>query len=107
MTRHTVDNPNDVLPLESRPPTRPGNSVVVDDSGRTIIAMLQKASEMAMQDCTRAMDVARKLSFQLHAAEERVREAETEVARFRERATRAEAWLVHIRNETEHMFFQR
>ena len=62
---------------------------------------------MAKADCARAMAVADKLSFQLRAAEERVREAEAEVARFRDRATRAEAWLLRIHNEAERVFFQK
>jgi hypothetical protein len=62
-------------------------------SGRTIIALLQKAAEMAKGDCARAMDVAHKLSLQVRAAEERAREAEAEAVRFRDRATRAKAWL--------------
>src|SRR5262249_20449320 len=36
-----------------------------DDSGRTIVALLQKAADMANEDCKRAMDLAHKLSFQL------------------------------------------
>jgi hypothetical protein len=82
-------------------------NVVVDDAGRTIIAMLQKASEVSKEDCARAMDAAHKLSFELHAAEQRVREAEAEVAYFRERATHAEAWLLRIHNEAEQVFFQK
>lgn len=42
---------------------------MADDSGRTILAMLQKAADMAKEDCARAMDLAHKLSFQLRAAE--------------------------------------
>jgi hypothetical protein len=51
------------------------------------------------------MDLAHKLSFQLRASEERAREAEAEAAHFRDRAARAEAWLVRIHNEVEQMFF--
>jgi hypothetical protein len=68
--------------------------MVADDSGRTIMAMLQKAADMAKEDCARAMDLAHKLSFQLRAAEERARELEAEAAYFRDRAGRAEAATV-------------
>jgi hypothetical protein len=34
-----------------------------------------------------------------------LREAEAEAAHFRDRAARAEAWLVRIHNEVEQMFF--
>jgi len=60
---------------------------------------------MAKEDCSRAMDLAHKLSFQLRASEERVRELEAEAAHFRDRATRAEAWLLRIHNEVEQTFF--
>lgn len=80
--------------------------VVVEEAGRAIVAMLQKASEVTKEDCDRAMDTVHRLSYQLHRAEERVRDAEAEVAHFRERATRAEAWLLRIHNEAEQAFFQ-
>jgi hypothetical protein len=48
-----------------------------------------------------------KLSFQLRASEERGRELEAEVAHFRDRATRAEAWLLRIHNEVEQTFFSK
>jgi hypothetical protein len=36
-----------------------------------------------------------------------VREMEAELAHFRERATRAEAWLLRIHSEAEQVFFQK
>src|SRR6202043_3051153 len=44
---------------------------------------------------------------QLRAAEERARELEAEAAHFRDRAGRAEAWLLRIHNEVENTFFQK
>jgi hypothetical protein len=82
-------------------------NIMADDSGRTILAMLQKAADMAKEDCARAMDLAHKLSFQLRAAEERARDLEAEAAHFRDRAARAEAWLLRIHKEVEQTFFQR
>jgi hypothetical protein len=80
--------------------------MVVEDSGRSIMALLQRAADMAKDDCARAMDLAHKLSFQLRAAEERARELEAEASHFRDRAARAEAWLLRIHNEVEQTFFQ-
>ena len=77
------------------------------NSGRTIVALLQKAADMAKEDCARAMDLAHKLSFQLRASEERGREVEAEAAHFRDRAARAEAWLMRIHTEVEQTFFQK
>jgi hypothetical protein len=82
-------------------------NIVADDSGRAIVALLQKAAEMADGDCARAMDLAHKLSSQLQVAEERASELEAESANFRNRAVRAEEWLQHIHNEVEQAFFRR
>src|SRR5438445_13901684 len=98
-----ADKPATVVPFAPR--SQPDPNIIADDSGRTIVAMLQKAADMANEDCKRAMDLAHKLSFQLRASEERLREAEAEAAHFRDRAARAEAWLVRIHNEVEQMFF--
>src|ERR1700757_1881914 len=93
--------------VQFAPRGQPDPNIIADDSGRTIVAMLQKAAEIAKDDCSRAMDLAHKLSFQLRAAEERARELEAEAAHFRDRAARAEAWLLRIHNEVEHTFFQK
>ena len=82
-------------------------NIVADDSGRAIVALLQKAAEMGEGDCARAMDLAHKLSSQLQAAEERASDLEAEAAHFRNRAVRAEEWLQHIHNEVEQAFFQK
>jgi hypothetical protein len=102
-----ADKPNTIVPFAPAPRGQPEASIVADDSGRSIIALLQKAADMAKEDCARAMDMAHKLSFQLRAAEERVREVEAEAAHYRDRATRAEAWLLRIHNEVEQTFFQK
>jgi len=82
-------------------------NIVADDSGRAIVALLQKAAEMADGDCARTMDLAHKLSSQIQLAEERGSELEAEAAHFRNRAVRAEEWLQHIHNEVEQAFFQK
>ena len=86
---------------------RPDATMVADDSGRAIIAMLQEAADMAKNDCARAMDLAHKLTLQLRAAEERALELEAEAAHFRDRATHVEDWLVRIHREVEQTFFQK
>ena len=81
-------------------------TTVVDESGSRIVALLGRAADMAKDDCARAMDIAHKLSFQLRAAEERARELEAEASHFRDRAARAEDWVLRIHNEVEQTFFQ-
>src|SRR6266852_2457024 len=107
MSAYAPDKPATIVPFAPTPKGQPDANVVADDSGRSIIALLQKAAEMAKDDCARAMDLAHKLSFQLRAAEDKARELEVEAAHFRDRATRAEEWLLRIHNEVEHTFFQK
>jgi hypothetical protein len=89
------------------PDTRePNQTTSVDESGRSIVALLERAAGMAKDDCTRAMDLAHRLTFQLREAEERVRALEDDAAHFRDRAVRAEDWLQHIHKQIEQTFFQ-
>jgi hypothetical protein len=107
MSSYAPDKAGTIVPFAPTPKVQQETNVVADDSGRTIVALLQKAADMAKEDCARAMDLAHKLSFQLRAAEERLREAEADVAHFRDRAARAEQWLLRIHNEVEQTFFQK
>jgi hypothetical protein len=107
MSGYAPDKAGTIVPFSPAPKNHPEANVVADDSGRTIVALLQKAADMAKEDCSRAMDLAHKLSFQLRASEERVRELEAEATHFRDRAARAEAWLLRIHNEVEQTFFQK
>jgi len=102
MSVQESENGAKVVPFSQNP-----TPTVVDESGRSIVAMLERAGDMAKDDCARAMDLAHRLTFQLRDAEERVRELETEAAHFRDRATRAEDWLQHIHREVEQAFFQK
>ncbi len=104
---YAPDKASTIVPFAPTPKGQADANVVADDSGRTIVALLQKAADMAKEDCARAMDLAHKLSFQLRASEERLREAEAEAAHFRDRAARAEQWLLRIHNEVEQTFFQK
>ena len=79
----------------------------VDRTGQAIVSLLQEAAETANSKCDRAMDLAHKLSMELQAAEERIRELELEMRRYQDRAQRAEQWLVRIRNDIEQKFFEK
>jgi hypothetical protein len=104
---YAPDKAGTIVPFAPSPKAQQDASVLADDSGRTIVALLQKAADMAKEDCARAMNLAHKLSFELRASEERLRQAEAEAAHFRDRATRAEQWLLRIHNEVEQTFFQK
>src|SRR3954452_1017247 len=101
------ERPATVVPFAPAAKGHPDANIIADDSGRTIVAMLQRAAEMAKEDCARAMDLAHKLSFQLRAAEERARDLEAEATHFRDRATRAEAGRLRINKEVENPFSQK
>ena len=83
-----------------------GSTMVTDDAGQHVVALVQKASDMAKADCERAMDLANRASSELRAAEERARAFEEEANYFRNRATRAEQWLALIESELQQAFFQ-
>ena len=71
MSTRTPDKSAVIVTLAPASKGQPDANIVADDSGRAIVALLQKAAEMAKEDCARAMDLAHKLSSQLQAAEER------------------------------------
>jgi hypothetical protein len=106
MSDGIADQP-EFVPFAPRQRARSDGNLVADDAGQAIIALLKKAADTAKEDCARAMDLAHRLSFQLRAAEERAQEAEAEAAHFRDRTTRAETWMLRIRDEVEQTFFQR
>jgi hypothetical protein len=44
-----------IVPLAPVSKSQPDTNIVADDSGRAIVALLQKAAEMAKEDCARAI----------------------------------------------------
>ena len=85
---------------------RPDSAKITDDAGQHVIALVQKASDMAKADCQRAIDLANRVSTELRAAEERARAFEEEAKYFQDRAARAEEWLARIEGEVQQAFFQ-
>jgi TolA-binding protein len=73
----------------------------IDQAGHAVIALLQKAADIAEENIERAMTVAHRLGLELRTAEDRIRELEGEVERLESRATRAEQWLGTIKKEIE------
>ena len=85
----------------------PDATMVADDAGEHIVALVQQASNRAKEDCQRAMDLAHRVSSELRATEERARAFEEEANYFRDRAARAEEWLVRIESELQQTFFEK
>ena len=97
------EKPATIVPFA--PSSKGHADATVDDSGNGIIALLQRAAEMAKEDCARAMDLAHKLASELRGSEARISQIEKELAYFRDRASRAEEWLLRIHNEVQNTFF--
>jgi hypothetical protein len=76
-------------PKKGRPDATEGpaaTTVTADDAGHGIIALLQKAADMAKSDCDRAMSLAHKLSLQARAVEERAHDSQARAKEAEERA---------------------
>jgi hypothetical protein len=101
------DKPGLTIPFAPQRRSAPEGSPVLDDPGNAIIEMLHRAAEQTKEECARAMDTAHRLSFELRQAEERARLAEAEAQHFRDRAAKAEAWLLRIHGEIDQSFFQK
>src|SRR5437016_303120 len=106
MRMHTGETPASVVAFAPKKGAADATTVA-DDAGRDIVALVQKAADLAKADCERAMEVAHRLSSELRAAEERARDFEAEANYFRDRAAHAEEWLVRIHSEVQETFFQR
>jgi hypothetical protein len=104
MNERALDGAKKIVPFA---PTKDGNSEseTVDRSGQAIVTLVQQAANVAKDNCERAMDVAHKLSMQLRASEDRVKELENEVRHYHDRAVRSEKWLARIYKEIEEKFF--
>jgi hypothetical protein len=100
MNENGTEVPEQVVKFE--PKARPrSHDTPLDEAGQAIVAKIQRAAELANENCDRAMGLAHKLSMELRAAEDRINQLESEVQLFRERAARAEGWLQTIHKEIE------
>jgi hypothetical protein len=69
------------------------------------VDLLHRAAVSAAANYQQAIEVADKLSGQLRANEDRIRELEAKVRYHHERADRAEKWLYQISIQIEQQFF--
>ena len=76
-----------------------------EESGKAIIGLLKEAADTARTTCLQAISKAEKVSNQLRAAEDRIKELESELRHYHDRATRAEKWLARVHHEIEEKFF--
>jgi hypothetical protein len=73
----------------------------VDEAGRSILRLLQRAADTADQSRRQALDAAEKLAQEVRVAQDRIARLEGDVAAYRDYAKRAELWLDKIRTELE------
>jgi len=79
---------------------RPGSgSDPIDEVGQTVVSMLQESAKN--------FDRTRSLLTELLAAQDRIAQLESQVRLFRDRATRAEGWLIVIQEEIEKRLINR
>ncbi len=105
----TSDVPDAVVPyVPSRrknveAPTQSGDRVEL--AGQAVLGLLRRAAETAEANSRHALDIAHKLSRELHAAEGRIADLEADLRHYQDRAERAERWLNQISVEIEQRFF--
>jgi hypothetical protein len=104
MNERAFDAAKKIIPFA---PGKDANPVseTVERSGEAIVTLVQQAANVAKDNCGRALDVAHKLSMQLRATEERIKELEQDVRHYHDRAMRSEQWLARIYMEIEEKFF--
>jgi hypothetical protein len=96
-----------VVSLEPKAKVRPEANDPLERAGRLILDMVGKAASAAEVNNQKAIQIAEKLSAQLRAAENRMRELENKARYHEDRADRAERWLYQISVDVEQKFFGR
>src|SRR5215217_4745957 len=92
-----------ILPFQTARGHEP-DAVTLDRSGDAIVALLGKAAEAAQINEERAKAEVQRLSNETQAAEDRVRQLEVQIQHCKDRALRAEGWLLQIHKEVEAKF---
>jgi hypothetical protein len=96
MTENGTDAPEQLVKFE--PKGRPRTyDTPVEEAGQAIVARIQRAADLANENCDRALRLAHKLSMELRAAGDRINQLEAQVQLFQDRAARAEYWLQTIK----------
>jgi hypothetical protein len=73
----------------------------VDETGRALIGMLEHAASLANENYKGPTELANKIVRELRVAEGRIKELESVISHYQERAARAEEWLRRIEREIE------
>ena len=104
VSSRNVAVPDAVVPFAPKVKGRPETGDTLEKAGHLILEMISKAANTAEANYQQAVETSRKLSGQLRAAEDRIRELEVEIRHHQDRADRAEKWLYQISVEIEQKF---
>jgi hypothetical protein len=91
--------------VSSKLNVRSGTGDTLDAAGHHTMDLLHRAAVATEANHQQAIEVADKLSAQLRANEDRIRDLEAKVRFHHERADRAEKWLYQISMQIEQEFF--
>ena len=107
MSSRSAGMAGSVVSLEPKADVRSEASDQLDKAGQAILGLLNRAVTAAETNYQQAIEMTQKLSAQLRAAEDRIRELEAHARHYQERADRAEKWLSRISLEIEQQFVGR
>jgi hypothetical protein len=96
-----------VVPFAPKLNARSDANDPLEKAGHVILDMVRQAADNAQASNQQALESNRKLSAQLRAAEDWIRELEAKVHHHEDRVDRAERWLHHVSVEIEEKFFGR
>jgi hypothetical protein len=94
-----------VVPFSST--DKGSSSDQLESAGKSILRLIEKAAGVAEENTRHALVMAEEIAQQVRAAEDRIAELEEELLAHRDRADRAEQWLVKINKEIDQQFVQR
>jgi len=105
MSNNGADAPKAVVPFGPKSNGKSEGGNELDRAGHAILGALHQAAGAVELKYQQAVEKTHKLSAQLRAAEDHIRELEAKVRHHEERADRAEKWLYQISVEIEQKFF--
>jgi uncharacterized protein HemX len=105
MSNNGADAPKAVVPFGPKSNGKSEGGNELDRAGHAILGALHQAAGAVELKYQQAVEKTHKLSAQLRAAEDRIKELEAKVRHHEERADRAEKWLYQISVEIEQKFF--
>jgi hypothetical protein len=105
MSNNGAGEARSVVPFGAKSNAKSQAGDELDRAGQAILGSLHRAASAAEAKYQQAVEMTHKLSAQLRASEDRIRELENKAQYHEYKADRAENWLYQITLETEQTFF--